>query len=311
MYTSTVDRYALALEASNQMRLVTPPPTEPAEGAVLIETQYVAICGTDLEVIDGTSDRARPPIVLGHEWAGRAGGAFVVGENVVGPGREIGFELPGGFASHFVAPARNLHPLPDFLHGPAACLIEPLAVAVRACRAAKLEPSDTVLVLGDGVIGMFVARVASLTASRVLLVGRHDDRLRLASALGVPRVSTLPDVTLSWSAIFEASGRESGLHTALSVAAPLAQVVLVGDYGSALIPVDVTVVVRKELRWLGSNASQGAWNEAVRLASTRAVDLNLVPLLVLPFERWPEALEAARKRTAPRVVLRHTAADSR
>ena len=310
MYTSTVDRYALALEASNQMRVVSPPPIVLAEGQVLIETQYVAICGTDLEVIDGTSDRALPPVVLGHEWAGRTAGAFVVGENVVGPGREIGFELPGGFASHFAAPARNLHLLPDFLHGPAACLIEPLAVAVRACRAAKLEPSDTVLVLGDGVIGMFVARVASLTASRVLLVGRHDDRLRIASALGVPEVSTLPDIARSWSVIFEASGRESGLQAALSVASPGAQVVLVGDYGSALIPVDVTAVLRKELRWLGSNASHGAWDEAVRLASTRAVDLNLVTLLVLPFARWPEAFEAARKRTAPRVVLRHITADS-
>jgi 2-desacetyl-2-hydroxyethyl bacteriochlorophyllide A dehydrogenase len=330
MYTSIVratpsptpagHQYALALEGVNEMRLVGSRHVQPKAGEVVIEARYVAICGTDLEVIEGSSDRARPPLILGHEWAGRVvavgpnvdrhmEGAFVVGENVIAPGTEIGFDLPGGFASHFLAPARNLHRLPASLQVASACLMEPLAVAVHACTAAQLAAADSVLVLGDGLIGLFVARVASLTAARVQLVGHHEDRLGAATKLGVPSVTREQPERDSWSAVFEASGKPSGLSSALAGAAPHARVVLLGDYGSAPVDADVTTIVRKELRVLGSNASSGAWPEAVRLAVTSSVDLERISPIVLPIDDWASAIQAARERRALRVILRHRAAD--
>ena len=313
-------RYALVLESPHQLVVRERLDQVPlADGEALVETLYVGLCGTDLEVIDGSSDRARPPVILGHEWAGRVTalgartesrlvGAFVVGENLVG-GREIGFELPGGFSSHFALPGRNLHRLPDFLHGPAACLVEPLAVSVHAVGAVGLQAGDSVLVLGDGVIGLLIARTAALTAKHVMLVGKHEDRLRIARKLGVERVGLSPDVNHAWSVVFEASGRPTGLKVAFEAAAARARVVLVGDYGSAPVPTPATTVVRNELQVIGANASAGAWEDAVRLASTKAVDLTVVSTLVLPFDQWREGLEAARDHRALRVVLRHRAAD--
>lgn len=315
--------YALVLERPHRLRL-RDRPTEGvlADRDALIQSMYVAVCGTDLEVIDSSSDRVRPPVILGHEWAGRVAavgaqvdpsvvGAFVVGENIV-DGREVGFELPGGLASHFTVPAENLHRLPPFLHAASACLIEPLAVSVRAIRAAGLQSADSVLVIGDGVIGLFLARAASLTTDRLMLIGRHNDRLHIARELGVQSARLQKDFESdaavrqgAWTVVFEASGKVGGLSTALAAAGDHARVVLLGDYGGTPVPVDATAVVRKELHITGSNASQGAWDEAVRLASSRLVDLGLVSQLVVPIDRWPEALEAARERHAVRVVLRH------
>lgn len=321
------DGYALVLDSAHHLEL-RDRPAEPRLGEkdALIESLYVALCGTDLEVIDGSSDRVQPPVILGHEWAGRVAGVgsavdqsligtFVVGENAVGDS-EIGFELPGGLSSHFAIPARNVRTLPPFLHGPSACLIEPLAVSVRAVRAAGLQPSDSVLVFGDGVIGLFLARVASLAAERVVLVGRHVNRLAVARRLGIIEVH-LDEAKGrdsiagrdSWSVVFEASGRPAGLNAALENAEHDARVVLVSDYGSAPVATHAVKLVRKELRLVGSNASQGAWDEAVRLASTRTVDLDVISKVVVPIDRWTEALEAAREHSAIRVVLRHRAAE--
>ena len=295
-----------------------------AADEALIETSFVAICGTDLDVIDGVSDRARPPVILGHEWAGRVAtvgshvdrrlsGTFVVGDNTHADGREIGFELPGGFASHFAIVARNLRPLPENLLGPAAALIEPLAVSVRAVRSTAIRPEDSVLVVGDGIIGLLIARIASLSVrNSVMLVGRHEDRLRIARAFGVNagHESQLGELHEPWSVVFEASGKAAGLEAAIEAAAPRARVILAGDYGSASVPMHPTSLVRKELHVTGTNASKGAWDEAVRLASTGVVDLCAMSPLVLAFDQWPEALQAARERRAPRVVLRHRTVDS-
>ena len=323
---SSAGAYALVLQSPNRLQLRhRPHRPEIGRTDALIESMYVALCGTDLDVIDGSSDRIRPPAVLGHEWAGRVAavgkdvdpaviGSFVVGENVVGDD-EVGFELPGGMASHFVIPASNLRALPPQLHSPWACLVEPLAVGVRAIAAVGLEPSDSVLVVGDGVIGLFLARLATLTTDQVTLVGRHDDRLQVAARLGIKRVAVQREseaVAAShdrgWTVVLEATGREAGLNVALRAAAERAKVVLVGDYGGAPVATEATTIVRKELHVVGSNASQGAWDEAVRLAGTRAVDLGAVSLAVFSIERWRAALEAARGRRALRVVLQHQAA---
>jgi L-gulonate 5-dehydrogenase/2-deoxy-scyllo-inosamine dehydrogenase len=311
----------------------------------VIESLYVAICGTDVEVINGFSDRARPPVILGHEWVGRVVaigpgvegdmlGKVVVGENVIRCGgcracavgdpcgcadsREVGFDLTGALASHFEMPARNLHPLPARLESPSACLFEPLAVCVRAVASARPGGPDDVLVIGDGVIGLMAARLAILKGARtVAVVGNHDDRLSVGSRLGVSHVlrrhefesnSASPPVD-DWTVVVEASGDPRGITLALRVAARGARVVLAGDYGHEAIPVAATEIMRKELRVLGSVASCGSWDEAVSLVVAGAVDLGAIPISVRSIDDWRGALEGARSRASLRVVLRHHAAE--
>ena len=61
-------------------------------------------------------------------------GAFVVGENVLSIGGEVGFEHPGAYAEYFLTEASRLYEMPPSLDPAVACLIEPLAVCVHAQR---------------------------------------------------------------------------------------------------------------------------------------------------------------------------------
>jgi len=110
------------------------------------------------------SERARYPLVLGHEWSGVVDavgpawtaprGHALLAENVVAAGREVGFECPGAYAELFVTQARLLRPLPWTLSLKVAALVEPLAVCVRGIRRLRLENTASALVFGDGVIGL-------------------------------------------------------------------------------------------------------------------------------------------------------------
>ena len=85
-----------------------------------------------------------------------------------------------------------------------ASLLEPVAVCLEAIQRARIAKGDTVLVIGDGPFGIIIARLAIQRESRrVILVGRHDFRLRQvpgAVALNEKQNADVP------AAIREASG---------------------------------------------------------------------------------------------------------
>ncbi len=64
---------ALTVRRPGEVELEQRPDPQPGAGELLIAPVVVGMCGTDLDIIDGTIDPAfvRYPIVLGHEWAGR------------------------------------------------------------------------------------------------------------------------------------------------------------------------------------------------------------------------------------------------
>ena len=79
----------------------------PGAGELLIAPVVVGMCGTDLDIIDGTIDPAfvRYPIVLGHEWAGQV----VTGNEAIPAGARVVVEglLPCGHCSECLAGATN------------------------------------------------------------------------------------------------------------------------------------------------------------------------------------------------------------
>jgi L-iditol 2-dehydrogenase len=131
-----------------------PVPT-PKSGEVLVKTEVVGICGSDIEIYNGRFKQSVPPMIIGHE-----GGGYVqaVGEGVrsVKPGDRVIVECvlscgrceyckqgrfglcesggvlgmvgaQGEYAEYFVAPEKNCHRLPDEISWPEAGLIDTLA----------------------------------------------------------------------------------------------------------------------------------------------------------------------------------------
>jgi 2-desacetyl-2-hydroxyethyl bacteriochlorophyllide A dehydrogenase len=195
-------------------------PTEPpGPGDVVVRLLATGICGTDVEIFDGTmpyftGGMARYPVIPGHEWVGEvvetgpAVGGFRPGDRVVGEcsvgcmacatcragnyhrcaaRTETGIlNRNGGFAEYVTFPALFLHRIAPSVPLDCAAMVEPAAVAFNGVRRAGVSPRDTVAVFGDGPIGLLVAMMArAFGAASVTIVGGTPHRLALARDLGV------------------------------------------------------------------------------------------------------------------------------
>ncbi|MBN9022839.1 MAG: alcohol dehydrogenase catalytic domain-containing protein [Rhizobiales bacterium] len=198
---------------------------------VRIRLLATGICGTDVEIFDGTmpyftAGMAAYPVIPGHEWVGEvveAGsrvaafrpGDRVVGECSVGCLRcatcragdyhrcaertETGIlNRSGGFAELVTFPALFLHRIDASVPLESAAMVEPAAVAFNGVRRSGVTPRDHVAVFGDGPIGLLVAMMArACGAARVTVVGATPHRLALARSLvadSVVDINRTPDV---------------------------------------------------------------------------------------------------------------------
>ena len=212
---------ALRIHGPKDIRYEDLPDRALGPDEALLAPRAVGICGTDLEIFQGTmfyftSGMAQWPVILGHEWSAEV---LAVGENVteVKPGdkvvgectvscghcemcrlgrynecpnrRETGIlNLDGAFSDRMYYPASFLHQF-DKISYEEAALTEPTAVAVWGTKLVEVNPSDTVAVMGPGPIGLLAMQVArAYGARRVVMIGRRASRLKLAEELGADEI---------------------------------------------------------------------------------------------------------------------------
>jgi len=159
---------------------------EPVAGAgqTVVEVAVAGVNPVDVRKASGTYVSGPPPLpsVLGTEGVGR----------IAGDGRRVYFSAPiapfGSFAERALVSADELVELPDGIDdGLAAALgIAGLAAWLPLAWRARLEPGETVLVLGaTGVVGQLAVQAARLLgAGRVVAAGRDAEMLERASRLG-------------------------------------------------------------------------------------------------------------------------------
>ncbi len=196
------------------------PVPEPGPGQVRIRVDAAGICGSDLHIYHGDIKfRVRPPVVMGHEFAGHidklgagveglAPGMAVTSETAASvcgtcePCRHgrynlcaekliIGYVYDGCFAPYVCVAAARVHRLPPGVSTLAGALSEPLAVVVHAVLdQGRLQAAETAVVAGPGAIGLLTAQVAAAAGARTVLCGTDADapRLALARELGIPHV---------------------------------------------------------------------------------------------------------------------------
>ena len=187
---------------------------EPGPGEVVIRIETTLTCGTDLKTYRRGHAKFPFPFPLGHEYSGivTAVGAgvtrFKVGEAVMGVQsapcltcrqcRRGLYNLCetiiermawGAFADYYKVPAlvaaQNLYPRPAHLSAQRAAFLEPLACVVAGQSNVPFRDEDTVVVMGCGTIGLLHVLLAKKRgARRIIVTGRHPERLRLAGELG-------------------------------------------------------------------------------------------------------------------------------
>ncbi len=302
------------------------PLPSPGPGQVRVRTLACGICATDLEMIAGW-ERTRFPAIPGHEWSGMVDavgpgvppaflGQRCVADNVWRDGGEVGFEHPGGYGEFLLTEVDNVRTLPDGIDPVTTALIEPLAVAVRGMRRLRVASPVTTpaLVFGDGPLGLILVMLLRRTGAPVTLVGGRPVRLAIGKNLGALRSVNYHETggkSLAaalgadrFGLIIEASGTATAMDAALDVAATGARVLVIGDYRQAMAGFPWNRILHRELELIGSNASAGAWDEAVRLAVAGDVPLQRLVTQVLPAERFAEGMDIVRQsREAIKVVL--------
>jgi threonine 3-dehydrogenase len=265
------------------------PEPEPSASDVIVEVEAASVCGTDLHIHlwDGwAAGRIRPPVSLGHEFAGTvvevgadvrnvAVGDFVSAESHITCGhcsacrtgnahlceqtQILGVDRDGAFA-RFVAVPESVIWKTDRTKLPPeiATLQEPFGNAVFATSEQDLS-GRTVAVLGCGPVGLFTIAIARASgAARVLASDLHPFRLGLARTMGadgVANVAELGDIA-SWyreqtdghgaDVVFEMSGSPVAVADTVQIARPGGRVILFG-IPSRPVELDVAAAIFRNL----------------------------------------------------------------
>jgi threonine dehydrogenase-like Zn-dependent dehydrogenase len=322
---------ALQLQGLGQLDEVTVPLPSPRPDEVLLRTRAATICTSDLHDLRCNPFGIRCPRILGHEGAGEVTAVgehvqdFAVGDRVAahpvipcgscsncrrGLGHlcasmgHLGLDRDGTFAEYFCLRAdrlRRIGPTLDFAEG---ALLEPVSVCIEALERAQLEPKDALLIIGDGPFGITIARLAPVyRPKRIIMVGRHDFRLRQVRGATSINQRATADVRKAVSAATNgegvdaailAVGNQAALDLCLaSVRARGRVVVFSAIQGQATVNLfDVHV---KELSILGACNDQNHIDRALGLLSEPTLELASLITHRIPFEHWPQAFELAEK----------------
>lgn len=250
------------------------------EKDVLIKVAYAGICGSDLHIYKKGMFIQNIPETMGHEFSGtviktgskvhslQAGDRVTANPMVTcgnciacrtghrGSCETLGFigeVRPGCFAEYIALPQEDVIKAPPDIDLKKLALAEPLAVALNICRQAKPAPTDKVLIVGPGPIGLLTAlalkNVCGLENPTIL--GRSPARLSIAKALGMKTTTQLGDDSY-FDLIIEAAGNETALSTAVAHALPGGKICVVSIFEDDFI-FDINTIVAKQLSIIGCN----------------------------------------------------------
>lgn len=280
-------------------------------GSALVRVALAGVCDTDLQLVRGYMHFRG---VLGHEFVGTvvAGPDELCGRRVVG---EINFacencsaceagmqrhcptrrvlgilDADGAFAEFVRIPAANLHPVPDGVSDEAAVFAEPLAAAFEILEQIEIEKGQSCVVLGDGKLGLLIAQVLRDAGGRVLVVGKHPQKLAILDRLGIETVARSEWTPQPTSLVVEASGSRDGFAAAVAAVKARGTIVLKSTVADSPA-IDLAPVVVNEVRVIGSRC--GPFPPALRALENGAVEVTRLIADRVPLRRADEALRRA------------------
>jgi len=304
-------------------------PVEPGPGEVRIAVAYTGICGTDLKIAHGAMDqRVSSPWPIGHEMSGTIDslGAGVegwqVGDKVTvmplnwcdscpacAAGHQhvchnldfVGIDSPGSLQQHWSVPVRLLVRVPDDLPLLTAAFAEPTAVAVHDVRRGQVVPSDHVVVIGGGPIGLLISLVANHLGADVLLSEVSAFRRKVADQLGIqtvdPAAYDLPATVTGWTAgkgadvAFEVSGSRAGVTALTDVLSVRGRGVVVAIHTEPA-PFDLMAMFWKELDVSGARVYQRRdFDEAIGLLTAGVIPADSLVTDVVALAETEKAIE--------------------
>jgi L-iditol 2-dehydrogenase len=334
---------AVVYRGVNDMRVETVPVPKIGPGELLIKVATCGICGTDLKKIHTGSHSA--PRIFGHEMSGTIveTGAGVtryeVGERVVvhhhvpcgdcyycrkqtptqcelykKVGVTAGFEPSGGgFAEYirvmdWIVQGRGVVRIPDGVPFEQAAFVEPLNTVLKGVKQLNLAADDTVLVIGQGPIGLMHAALAQQTGARVLTSDLYPERHAIAAKFGLSNPINAGSENVVERVFQETAGRGADavilavggnalIKTAMDAVRPGGRVMLFAQTQHGEVTIDPAAVCMDEKTLTGSYSSSfEILDEVTSLAFggyRNGFDLTQLISHRYPLEQAVEAIEVA------------------
>ncbi len=186
---------------------------EPLPGEALVRIDACGVCGSDVFLQKGGFGAEKLPVVPGHEaagrvvavgddadsaWVGKQVAIYYISGPTDSPWYQAGFEnlgpdisrmgvdVDGAFADYVIRPLNTLVAVsPELDPAQVAVATDALATPFHALtRIAKLQPGETLAVIGPGGIGSNAIQIGKHLGARVVAVGRSEAKLELAERLG-------------------------------------------------------------------------------------------------------------------------------
>jgi threonine dehydrogenase-like Zn-dependent dehydrogenase len=311
-------------------------------GWMLVRVRIAGICNTDMELLRGYHNFRGTP---GHEFIGEVQDAAGVsaalkkqwiGKRVTGEiniachalsfrpvcrfckrgltrhcerRKVLGIVAQNGaFAEYLALPLENLHAIPGSISDEMAVFVEPLAAACEILDQVNVKQFREAAVLGDGKLAQLIARVLRTALPRVVMYGKHSEKLALArrARIETKRIrgdaSDLKRVKETFAMLIEATGSPTGLASALHMTEPRGTLVLKSTFHGAA-PVETWPIVVKELTVAGSRC--GPFDKAIALLKSGKVDPRPLISRTFPLRDAATAIAFAQKPGVMKVLLKN------
>jgi L-iditol 2-dehydrogenase len=327
----------------NDVRLETVPVPQIAAGELLLRVHTCGVCGTDLKKIATGSHTA--PRIFGHETSGTvaAVGAgvhqFQPGDRVVvfhhipcrqcfycqhqtfaqcatykKVGCTAGFEPSGGGFAQYVRVMdwivqQGTVRIPDSVSFEQACFVEPVNTCMKGIAALSLHSAETVLVIGQGPIGIILSVLAKRAGASVITSDLYPERLKIAKSLGLQNsvdasrdkdkddvVNTVRQQTegRGADAVILAVGSNALIRPAMDATRPGGRLLLFAQTQRGEVVIDPAAICVDEKSLVGSySASVDLQEDSVRFVMNREMDLERLISHRFPLEESAQALELA------------------
>jgi threonine dehydrogenase-like Zn-dependent dehydrogenase len=212
----------------------------------------------------------------------------------------------GAFAEYLALPLENLHAVPDSVSDEQAVFVEPLAAACEILDQVHVGKFREAAVLGDGKLAQLIARVLRTAVPRVVMYGKHHEKLSLARRAGIQTKRALGNASdlrrkESFGLLVEATGSPSGLALAQHMTEPRGTLVLKSTFHGAA-PVETWPIVVKEITVIGSRC--GPFAKAIGLLRSGKVDPAPLVTRVFPLAEAPKAIQFAQQGNVMKVLLK-------
>lgn len=317
---------ALVWEGAWQMPLQDIDAPEPGPEDVIVAVEAAGICGSDVHGYTGSTGRRFSGIVMGHEFAGqikalgsavtehRIGDRVIVhpiltcGEciqclagrpNICMKRKLIGIHQHGAYSEAVLVPQSQLYPLPDHLTYEQGAFAEPLGIALHAVNNTPFNPTDTIVIVGAGPIGLLAMLAARHKGvARIIVTDRIASRLARAQQLGadevinvaeqdaVARVCELTQGAGADAAI-EAVGITATVQQALALTRTAGHITWIGN-AQPEVAINMQDVVGREITIRGTYGFYQEFGEAINALATGEIDVRPLIDRVAPLAEGPD-----------------------